>query len=620
MKKQIFFRLITLLLIFTTLPSLHANEEFSDFIRLGHPNEDYKRYDNLKNPEQDVNLKRAVAIYIPASKMKTYKGNQITTIKFAIARVTFFTEWKVFIAKDLNQPYTYTQPIKSVSELKTGWNTIELNTPYDINSDEGIYIGYEYRTSLNMVGRLTDNPDTSMDWVFQDGQWIPGSQAHSTALAIQGIVKGEQLPKYNATLQHSFIPVFSKINEPISISGTLVNIGTATIQSFKVNYRINGGEWIPETIDNLNIPYESSYSFNTNNLIFPQAGEYQVEVSVSDLNGQPDIDFSDNISQSYTIGCVEELAQRNILMEVYSTENCPNCPEGHIYINKTVNGNKRIVMVGHHSGYGHDQYTHDASTEYATFYDIRNAPTIMIDRMNLNGYNANLSVENPKFGAGNLTTELLNDALSLPAFISINLSHQYDERNRKVTVHVNGKRLLPLSGRDYRLTVYLIENNIHSTTQSGSGGSFYHQHTLRKVLTNDSWGKSIEPDNYSADFETIVDDEWNCDEMHVIAFVSNYDTDDINNCIVYNTAQVKLTPEESAIGQEEINEVIVRTVDKTVYVEGPYDGFRLFNATGKCLKESTMGIPQIPLNTLPESIYFLQLQKGEGTHTYKIVF
>lgn len=618
MRKHTYLRLVTLLLIFTTLTNLYANEEFSDFIRLGHSNEDYKRYDNLDNPNQDANLKRAAAIYIPASKMKLYKGNRITAIKFAIARITFFTEWKVFIAKDLNKPYEYTQNIQSASDLLTGWNSIELSVPYEINSDDGIYIGYEYRTSTNMVGRLTDNTDTSMDWIYREGKWIPGSDAHANALAIQGVVKGDRLPKYNINLQRSVVPIFSKTNEPVIISGILENEGTATITDFKVNYRINGGEWIPYTIGNVNIPYESSYSFETNNLILTKEGEYEIEVSVSDLNGQTDIDPSDNVSQPYTIGCAEKLTQRNILMEIYSTERCPNCPDGHKHIDKIVNGNEHVIMVGHHSGYGRDQYTHDASLEYAAFWDIRNAPTVMVDRMNLNRYNANLSADNPKFGAGSLTTELLDDALTFPAFVSVNLSHQYDKENRKVTVHVDGKRLLPLSGTDYRLTVYLIENNIHTVTQAGSNGGFYHQHTLRQVLTEGSWGKNINPDNYSEDFETTLDEEWNCDEIHIVAFVSNYDADDINNCIVYNTSQIKLTPGGSAIEKEEISNITVHTADKTVFIEGVYDGFRLFNATGKCLKTGSTGIHEIALCSLPEGIYFLQLQKGETTHTYKI--
>ena len=68
--------------------------------------------------------------------------------------------------------------------------------------------------------------------------------------------------------------------------------------------------------------------------------------------------------------------QRNVLMEVYSTELCSNCPKGHEHIKSIVNGNNRVIMMGHHAGYGYDPYTHPASTEYASFYDVRSAPTL----------------------------------------------------------------------------------------------------------------------------------------------------------------------------------------------------------------------------------------------------
>lgn len=616
MKRHTLIRLTVLFLIFISKTSLYANENFSDSIRLGHPDESYDIYDKLNNPDKDLNLKRAAAIYIPASKMKLYKGNSITAIKFALAPNIFFTELNIFVAKDLNQPYTYKQQVSS--KQKTGWNSIQLDTPYKIDTDEGIYIGYEYKASNNLVGKLSSTEDTSMDWVYKDGSWIPSSDIHDHALAIQGVVKGNQLPQYNITLQYTKIPVFAKLGESATISGTFTNEATATLHNFKVNYRIDGGEWISEKIDNVTIPYEASYNFKTNHLTFLKEGEYIVEVSISDLNGEVDIDQTDNISQPYTIGCVASLTERNVLMEIYSTELCNNCPKGHEHIKNIVNGNNRVIMLGHHAGYGYDSYTHPASTEYAGFYDVRNAPSLMIDRTQPNQYNPQLSATGPLLSAGSLTTKLLNDFLDLPAFVSLNLTTEYNEESREATIHIDGKRLLPLSSTNNRLFIYLTEDNIHTTTQSGSDGSFYHQHTLRQVLT-DTWGEAIDTNNFSKDYRITIDGTWSCDDMHVIASVGNYDSDNITNCIIYNSAQVKLTKRESDINNKSLDQISVRTTDKTIYISGEYDGFCLYNLAGKCLMQRSESQPEISIKHLPESIYLLYLQEKEGCKIFKII-
>ena len=67
------FRFATLLLLVVPFViSLYATEEFSDFIRLGHSDDILEGYDSSPNPDQSNNLKRAVAIHIPASQMELY--------------------------------------------------------------------------------------------------------------------------------------------------------------------------------------------------------------------------------------------------------------------------------------------------------------------------------------------------------------------------------------------------------------------------------------------------------------------------------------------------------------------------------------------------------------------
>lgn len=613
------FRFATLLLLVVPfVTSLCATEEFSDFIRLGHPDDILEGYDSSSNPDQSDNLKRAVAIHIPASQMIPCKGNYISIIKFAIAQNVYFSDngLKVFITKDLNKPYDYEQTVTNIVSM---WNQIPLTTPFHMDGED-VYIGYEYYASnKNGISRLTPNNDTSMDWCYQNGEWIKAQ--NNSALAIQGIVKGEQLPQYNITLNQTELLTYAELGKNMTLSGKFTNMGTATINSFNVNYRLNNGNWIAETIHDVDIPYENSYQFQTQHLSFPNVGEFIVEISVDELNGQKDIYPSDNVSSVYTVGCVNSFTPRNVLLEIFSTERCPNCPEGHKHLESVISGNPQIITVEHHAGFGSDKYSIQESLDYEWFYNgTLSAPSIMLDRHNQSSYNSSLSSNSPVFGATKLTTELMENALDIPAFATITLSIEYDAVNRNATFHVQGKRLLPLTGNNSKLFVFLTENNIYTDTQSGSAGkAYYHQHVLREVLT-DTWGDSVDLNNgFTADYQTTIDETMNCDEMYAIAFVSNYNPNDVNNCSIYNTVQAKLTGNSSAIQQPTTMPISVINSGKAISIQGDYDSFKLFNLSGTCLKQSSKPIQHISTETLSKGVYLLQIQKQRANKTYKII-
>lgn len=617
MKKGILFRFATLFFVFVSFTAtFRAAEQFAKFIRFGHASEMLDGYDNSPNPEQDPELKRAVAICIPASQMIPCKGNYISMIKFAVAQSVYWADKgaKIFITKNLNGIYDYEQPVTDIVNM---WNQVELTTPFLIDGDS-VYIGYEYyATNKNYVGRLTSEKDTSMDWCYLNGEWVKSQ--NTSALAIQGIVQGEHLPKYNITLKSTDVLTYAELGKSASISGEFVNMGTATLTGFDVRYRLNGGEWIAETVNNVNIPYESSYIFRTNHLTFPDTGEYTVEISVDKLNGHDDTASYDNVSSAYTIGCVNAFTTRNVLLEIFSTERCPNCPAGHKHLQAIVNHHPNVLMVGHHSGYGTDDYTIQPSIDYEWFYNTSlSAPSVMLDRRNQFRYNKRLPDFSPVFSAESLTTELLENALEIPAFATVDLRTEYDGNTREATIHVEGKRLLPLEGNNSRLFVYITEDNIFTNTQAGTDGKeYYHQHTLRQVLT-DTWGDPINLDNgYSADYHATIPHTQNSDEMHIVAFVANYNPEDVNNCTVYNVTQVKLNGNESAISQHRALPVTVTTRQKTICIDGEYDSFKLYEPTGKCLKQGTYPTCKIPVET--SGVYLIELQQQRASRTYKII-
>ena len=193
--RLVFTAFVFLLASFVT--TLNAAEQFSEFIRLGHADEQLDGYDGSVNSGQDPELKRAVAIYIPASRMAPCKDNYLSVIKFAVAQSVYFSDkgLKIFVTKDLNAPYDYEQKVGDVVAM---WNQVTLDTPFPIDGS-GVYFGYEYYASnKTSISRLTPNTDISADWCFRNGEWVKAE--NPSALAIQGLVTGDHLPAYNVVL------------------------------------------------------------------------------------------------------------------------------------------------------------------------------------------------------------------------------------------------------------------------------------------------------------------------------------------------------------------------------------------------------------------------------------
>ncbi len=84
-------------------------------------------------------------------------------------------------------------------------------------------------------------------------------------------------------------PKYAFANQPITVSGTLRNRGTATITSMDLNYTIDGGTPVVASLTGLSIAAGDMYAFQHSTPWTPtQTGTYDLDVWASNLNGAPD--------------------------------------------------------------------------------------------------------------------------------------------------------------------------------------------------------------------------------------------------------------------------------------------------------------------------------------------
>lgn len=240
--------------------------------------------------------------------------------------------------------------------------------------------------------------------------------------------------------------------------------------------------------------------------------------------------------------------QRRVLLEVFSTERCNQCPQAHNNIQRIFgDGGDSIVMVGHHAGFYTDALTIPESQAYEWFYTPNRglyAPAAMMNRLYDDSNTSETFTDGVPVFDGSSAKKLQSayaSAQATPLSVKVTLSTQYDAQTRELQVTVNSSLLRRLpNAADLRMNVVLTEDSIYSRTQSGAIGSYYHRHSARQYLTG-TWGESIDlTQAVTCSYSTTIPADWNVQQMEVIAYVSSYDAQDRCGCQVYNTASVHL--------------------------------------------------------------------------------
>ena len=145
-----------------------------------------------------------------------------------------------------------------------------------------------------------------------------------------------------------------------------------------------------------------------------------------------------------------------------------------------------------------------------------------------------------------------------PALVSLDITMDQTEVN-KLNVNVKGECSAEQLCENPRITVYVVEDNITARNQAGASSGWVHQHVNRAV--NATWGEPLEFVNgeYNYDCTLNLKNDWNRDNLKIVAFISNYNQADAKDCPIFNAAQINY---EIPAG---VNEIIDSTDDREEY-------------------------------------------------------
>lgn len=469
------------------------------------------------------------AITFPASAIGAFVGTKLTKIKIGISEpAPGLSACKVWVAKTKTGQRLVEQSFTGVAGQ---WNEITLTTPYDITAGE-LCIGYDVTVTGGFPLAVSPNTQNAANGghIAIGGQWTTlAANKLDGNLCIIGIAEGDFPDYIDMELKSVNVPKFTKINTDIVMSGLVVNNSNINIASYDVSYKIDGGTATTINVTNANLAPGASKAFEFPAFKLNSVGTKSIQFTVTTTGDE--LAANNSITKEITV--YEDAFKRKVVMEHFTTEKCPNCPAAEKYLTTLVGSNPDVIWISNHSGYYTDQYT--VTEAYLKFFNSTEgtyAPAIMLDQAWL----APDGDPGPVFfPASTYTPALVNDRLSTPSFASVVFeSFNYNPVTRELKMKLSGETKMALSGNPV-MTVFVVENDLHSDQT----GITRHEHVLRKVISS-VWGDkiTIEGNKYSKEYTFKVDDNFKITNLKIAAFLSNYDSANINNCEIYNGEQV----------------------------------------------------------------------------------
>ena len=168
--------------------------------------------------------------------------------------------------------------------------------------------------------------------------------------------------------------------------------------------------------------------------------------------------------------------------------------------------------------------------------------------------------------------------------MTVNIERTYNEETAELQVKVYGEALVKFDEPTF-MNVFLTESGMVNYQAGASNANDYvHNHALRTTMSS-TWGNEMtynEDGTYEMTFTLNLKSTWNVDNMEIIAFVSNYNENDVNDCIVHNaqTSDIKSSSVES-IGSDKCS---VWSNGKTVCISGDDKQAEVYAMDGRLVK------------------------------------
>ena len=500
---------------------------------------------------------RSIAIILEPEELEVFQGGKIVAIRVGLSEPTKIS--RMFVIPVKGTKYG-TRTDWECDMGDAGWNTLQLETPYDINleEDEKLLVGFYYDQVLNVNALSFVNVGTPYDCytytkVGSTSKWKAINSTKNGNLSLQCIVEKDSYPDYRISAYGLKADNIVPLGEPLPFSMVVSNRGDKQIDAnaLELKLSIDGNQVATISI----IAYEQ---------VYPR--------------------------------------QKHLVEQLTSTY-CTYCPLGNSMLNILTSQRDDIIWVGIHGnlGSGVDPFRSnqaDSIMSYMTGGSI-SYPSGAFDRST--GWNDDVSIVNGlgySASAHEEVAEYLGTffdyiTATKPTFVGINADCTFDEETRMATVSVWGDMtddFDEMMGTDARLTVYIVEDSLVAP-QLNSGtwiNNYTHNGVFRKAIGSIKGMplNKTEQGKYNNVYETVIPSDWQWENLRVVAFVSRPITNyrqGFTDMYVNNAESFKFKKEGSGdltgdvnedgeVNIADVNEVIAMILSQSSDLKGDLNG------------------------------------------------
>ena len=268
------------------------------------------------------------------------------------------------------------------------------------------------------------------------------------------------------------------VNQPITLMGSVQNLGSEAVNSMRLNYSVNNGPAVSEVINVQAINLTSTYNFSHQTAWTPAAvGNYTIKFWVDQINGNADQNNA-NDTITRTTYAAESLTQRKVLFEQFTSSTCPPCASSDPTISQYLNANGvntptgKVVAAKYHVNIPQNCSGTTAETQARQqFYGVNSAPASRLGGNAFAGHPISI------------TQQMIDAEYARLTIFTIEPTAVFQNTNLTVTVDVTS--LVQFTGAGNVLHVVVFENNVaraNFSTASTNQQNF--TYVVRKMLPN----------------------------------------------------------------------------------------------------------------------------------------
>ena len=507
------------------------------------------------------------AIEITPDELVPFQGGKIVAFRVGLAQSTPVT--RVFAAPSTEQGIgEFTEWTCNVNA--EGWNVIPVDPPYEINLDDktGLLIGFDYtQTSSNYPVSAVAAGTISPTYMYlnYNGQtsWYNLGLEQYGNLSLQCIVESDNFPQYVLVMGQMLGNKYFKAGEDLPVRFTVKNGGVNTFKVDSLQFDILiDEEKVGEMTNGVEIGtsfVELQESVSTAGL---ESGAHKLSVVPVAMNGEEITDGK--VLEREFIIYANSFPRQKHLVEQFTSTYCTYCPLGNSMLSILTSQRDDIVWVGIHGnlGSGVDPYTTaqgDSAMIYMTGGSV-SYPSAAFDRST--GWENDMQMIN-SIGyyeeyheqiAGELGMFFDHIATQNPTFATININPVVDLEARQAVITVSGE-MSPdfdfLMGNDNKLTVYLTEDSIIARQLNNGAwiNQYMHNGVFRCALESvQGVDFNKTGDGYSNEFTVTIPEDWNINNLNVVAFISRpLANGNFTDMAVNNAEAVRLVSHDDSI-------------------------------------------------------------------------